>query len=62
MVAMARSSPHYPEAHVCRDLKLMHAAGCTVALRQYPGSDELTTAMLSDLNSWAMELVCGRND
>jgi hypothetical protein len=37
----------------------MHAAGCTVALRQYPGGDDLTTGMLSDLNHWLMELVCG---
>jgi phospholipase/carboxylesterase len=61
LVAMARSSPTYSEARVCSDLKLMHSAGCTVALRQYPGADDLTTAMLSDLNVWAMELVCGRD-
>jgi phospholipase/carboxylesterase len=61
MIAMSRSSPTYAELDVCRDLKLMHSAGCTVALRQYPGSDDLTTAMLSDFNSWAMELVCGRS-
>jgi hypothetical protein len=29
------------------------------ALRQYPGSDHLTTKMLDDLNHWLMELVCG---
>jgi phospholipase/carboxylesterase len=61
MVAMSRSSLHYPEDQVCRDLRLMHSAGCSVALRQYPGNEDLTTSMLSDLNVWAMELVCGRN-
>lgn len=58
MIAMSRLSPTYPEVQVCRDLRLMHSAGCTVALRQYPGSDDLTTGMLSDLNGWLMELVC----
>jgi phospholipase/carboxylesterase len=59
LVATSRLSRTYPENHVCRDLRLMHAAGCTVALRQYPGGDDLTTGMLSDLNHWLMELVCG---
>jgi hypothetical protein len=36
----------------------MHAAGCTVALRQYPCGDELTTTMLSDLDRWMMAIVC----
>ena len=34
------------------------AAGCTVALRQYPCGDDLTTTMLADLNRWIMEVVC----
>jgi len=58
MIAMSRLSPSYPESQVCRDLRLMHSAGCTVALRQYPGADDLTSGMLSDLNCWLMELVC----
>jgi phospholipase/carboxylesterase len=58
LVAMARQSQTYPEQQVCRDLRLMHSAGCTVALRQYPGKDDLTTCMLSDLNGWLMEIVC----
>jgi hypothetical protein len=40
-------------------LRLLHSAGCTVALRQYPGGDELTTGMLADINRWMMERVCG---
>ncbi len=59
LVCACRASRKYPEDHVCRDLRLMHSAGCVVALRQYPGDDELTTGMLSDLNGWMMELVCG---
>jgi hypothetical protein len=57
-IATARESLSYSEAVVCRDLRLMHVAGCTVALRQYPASDELTTQMLADLNRWVMSIVC----
>jgi phospholipase/carboxylesterase len=57
-VATSRSSLDYPERDVCRDLRLLHSAGCTVALRQYPCGDELTTQMLADLDRWMMELVC----
>ena len=57
----SRDSRFYPTSRVCDDLRLLHAAGCTVALRQYPGSDHLTTNMLDDLNHWLMELVCGTN-
>ena len=57
-IASGRTSRDYPEADVCRDLRLLHAAGCTVALRQYPCGDDLTTTMLSDLNRWIMEMVC----
>ena len=57
-MASGRTSQDYPEADVCRDLRLMHAAGCTVALRQYPCGDDLTTTMLADLNRWIMDIVC----
>jgi phospholipase/carboxylesterase len=57
-VATGRQSGDYPEAEVCRDLRLMHAAGCMVALRQYPCGDELTTTMLADLDRWMMSIVC----
>jgi phospholipase/carboxylesterase len=59
LLAMSRHSRDYPDERVCGDLRLLHSAGCTVALRQYPGSDELTTNMLSDLDRWLMEFVCG---
>ena len=57
-IASGRTSTDYPEADVCRDLRLLHSAGCTVALRQYPCGDDLTTVMLEDLNRWMMEIVC----
>ncbi|MEX0613605.1 MAG: hypothetical protein WD738_12925 [Pirellulales bacterium] len=58
-LATSRDSRAYPASRVCRDLRLLHAAGCTVALRQYPGADGLISNMLSDLDRWLMELVCG---
>jgi phospholipase/carboxylesterase len=60
LLATSRDSQIYPTTRVCEDLRLLHAAGCTVALRQYPGADQLTTKMLSDLDRWLMELVCGK--
>jgi phospholipase/carboxylesterase len=59
MLASSRYSAAYPEARVCRDLTLLHSAGCRVAVRQYPGDDDLTTEMLADVNRWAMEILCG---
>jgi phospholipase/carboxylesterase len=50
----ARDSQQYPEADVCRHLRLFHAAGMSVDLRQYPCGDELTTNMLSDMDRWIM--------
>lgn len=57
-IASGRTSDGYPESDVCRDLRLLHSAGCTVALRQYPCGDDLTTTMLADLNRWIMDIVC----
>jgi phospholipase/carboxylesterase len=59
LLAMSRNNSDYPPARVCDDLRLLHAAGCTVALRQYPGTDGLAEWMLADLDRWMMELVCG---
>ncbi len=57
-LATGRSSSSYPEAAVCRDLRLLHAAGCIVALRQYPCGDDLTSVMLADFNRWIMGIIC----
>lgn len=59
LLASSREYSYYPESQVCSDLRLLHAAGCGVALRQYPGSDDLTTNMLADVNRWIMDRVCG---
>lgn len=59
MLTASRTSQTYPSDQVCQDLRLLHVAGCTVAMRQYPGDDDLTDNMLSDLDRWLMDLVCG---
>jgi phospholipase/carboxylesterase len=59
LLTTSRDSVLYPEKQVCSDLRLLHVAGCKVTLRHYPGDDGLTDIMLSDLNNWLMELVCG---
>jgi phospholipase/carboxylesterase len=62
-LATSRESRIYPSPRVCEDLRLLHSAGCTVALRQYPGGDQISTKMLSDLNNWLMDIVCnGKRD
>jgi phospholipase/carboxylesterase len=59
LLAASRENRAYPDEQMCRDLRLLHAAGCTVALRQYPGAEHLTSNMLADMNRWLMEIVCG---
>jgi phospholipase/carboxylesterase len=54
-----RDSSEYQQQHACRDLRLMHAAGLSVAVRQYPCEQEVTTVMLGDLNRWVMGIVTG---
>ena len=56
-LAASRRSCAYPESAVCDDLRLLHAVGCTVDLRQYPCGDELTTNMLADLDRWVMGVI-----
>jgi phospholipase/carboxylesterase len=58
-LAHGRHGVSYDEERVCKDLRLLHAAGISVTLRQYPSADELTTRMLADLDVWLMEIVTG---
>lgn len=48
----------YPLEQVMSDLRLLHWAGFSLALRLHPAGDELTTTMLSDVNRWIMESFC----
>lgn len=60
-LACGRDSRVYPGATVCDNLKLFHSAGMDVSLRQYPGGQEITPAMLADMDRWIMEQVTGAN-
>lgn len=57
MIAHSRDSDVYPTHEVCNDLRLLHSAGMSVTLRQYPCAQEVTTQMLWDVNTWVMEQV-----
>jgi len=61
-IAQGRSSEIYPVETTCDELRLFHAAGMHVTLRQYPCGDELNTQMLHDMNVWMMEQVTGASD
>ncbi len=56
-LASGRYSEQYPESSVCDNLRLLHTAGMSINLRQYPCGDELTTHMLADMDRWIMEQV-----
>lgn len=60
LLSHGRASLDYPVDGVCRDLRLIHAAGLSVTLRQYPTGNELTPTILSDVDSWIMPLVTGQ--
>ncbi|MCU0981699.1 MAG: hypothetical protein MUF25_21320 [Pirellulaceae bacterium] len=58
-IAQGRESRLYPLTVACDELRLFHAAGLRVMLRQYPCGDELTTQMLHDMDLWMMERING---
>ena len=51
-----RKSNEFSQNQLCNHLRLLHIAGFSVTLRQYPGGDELTRGALSDLNRWIMQM------
>ena len=46
-------------ACIDRTLRLFHAAGAALAMRIYPGGNDLSAAILADVNRWVMDEVCG---
>lgn len=54
-----RSSVMEQAAHTDHTLRLFHAAGAALAMRIYPGSNDLSKAVLADVNRWVMDEVCG---
>lgn len=58
-LANGRDSELYPVDRTCEELRLFHAAGLCVTIRQYPCGDELDSLMLHDMDVWMMEQVTG---
>lgn len=56
-LASGRASGDYPALQVCEDLRLLHTAGLSITLRQYPCGQELMPQMLTDINRWVMEQI-----
>jgi phospholipase/carboxylesterase len=56
-LASGRDSSEYQAEEVCENLRLMHTAGMSITLRQYPCGHELTPQMLSDVDRWIIEQV-----
>jgi phospholipase/carboxylesterase len=46
---------------VCDSLPILHTAGLSVDIRQYPCGDDLLSNMLSDANGWMMQLVTNQS-
>ncbi len=52
-----RASSEFSESQLCSQLRLLHIAGFSVNLRQYPGTERLEPNMLADMNNWIMEMI-----
>lgn len=53
-LAFGRDSIDYPPARACDDLRLLHTAGLSVSLRQYPHGHVITSPILGDMDRWMM--------
>ncbi|MGL6195774.1 MAG: alpha/beta hydrolase [Thermoguttaceae bacterium] len=58
MLAIGQESHIYSSDDAGSDLKLLHAAGLSVSVRQYSCGQEISPLMLQDVNRWIMERVC----
>ena len=56
-LASGHKSLRYPASRVCEDLRLMHSAGLSITLRQYPCGHELMPQMLADVDRWIIEQI-----
>jgi phospholipase/carboxylesterase len=45
----------WEQPQLCQQLKLLHIAGFSLTLRQYPGGDAISDGLLADVNRWIME-------
>jgi phospholipase/carboxylesterase len=56
-LATGRVSQEYPAEKVCDDLRLLHTAGLSVTLRQYPCGHELPRQVLADIDRWIIDQI-----
>lgn len=56
-LAVGRDSRCYPPEQVCEDLRLLHTAGLSITLRQYPCCHEISPQMLRDVDRWIIEQI-----
>jgi len=56
-LATGRDSRQYPTSQVCENLRLLHTAGLSITLRQYPCGHELAPQMLPDMDRWIIEQI-----
>lgn len=56
-LATGRDSAAYPSQQVCQDLRLLHTAGMSITLRQYPCAHEIAPQMLADVDRWIIEQI-----
>ena len=52
----SRKSEQFKQNELCQQLKLLHVAGFSVTLRQYPGKESSNATAFADLNRWIMEM------
>ncbi len=55
--AHGRGFEEFGQDQLCEQLKLLHIAGFSVTLRQYPRPDLLCGMTMSDMNRWVMENI-----
>jgi len=55
LITHGRQAEQYGEGEACQDLRMLHAAGMALAVRQYPDGNQLDDRLLGDVNRWIME-------
>ncbi len=55
--AHGRQSQNFAQDTLCQQLRLLHIAGFSVTLRQYPSQCCLSSKTFSDMNKWIMETI-----
>lgn len=61
-LAAARNSPDYPAALLCDNFRLLHVAGMSFTLREYPSGCDLCPQVLRDVDRWLIDQVTQRSE